>query len=419
MAVKEAQAPGVGPALFFGTWHIVKGRYLLILTKTRLLSLIDKVGMCFLSSVAEGVGRLPHQGLARSSGTAVVLARYVWPWRMVPVSRPAIAVSTVLVVALCVVAAHYMIATGQAPQGAEAIAAPPVSQPGTDAPSKTQQTTQTGPTADVTPEATREIAARFLGCEPAALKLAPRQPEPKTYPWGSIKEVAWTGHCALGDFPAADIEIQVDRVGAYVTSVQWQHQDKAGASAAPTTSITATQAAAAAYKLISRNGGLPLEEKSIKVRGNEAEGAGAFFCQGAGSYPDGRRFMVFVNVLAEGGRPLAYSCVTLPPEPAPKSAVQITRADAERIVADRARTRRELENIRTKVVRLSTATCYGDPGTPVYEVELRADVVSQGRPDMRADYYDIWAVSAITGELLPPPAAARSSATGTTPKPDK
>ncbi|MCE5217457.1 hypothetical protein LLH03_10585, partial [bacterium] len=321
-----------------------------------------------------------------------------------------IVVGAVLVVALCVVAAHYMIVTGRAPQGTEAIAAPPVSQPGTDAPSKTQQTTPTEPTADVTPEATREIAARFLGCEPAALKPAPTQPKPKSYAWGRTEEVAWTGHCALGDFPAADLEIQVDRVGAYVTSVQWQHQDEAGASAAPTTSVTAKQVAAIAYRLFTKNAGLPLEEKDLKVRGNGAESADVYFCQGDGSYPDGRRFMVFVNVWAKGGRPLAYSCVTLPPEPAPTSAVRITKADAERIVATRARTRRELENIRTKVVRLSTATCYGDPGTPVYEVELRADVVSQGRPDMRADYYDIWAVSAITGELLPSPAAARSSA---------
>jgi len=335
------------------------------------------------------------------------------------VRKAPIVVGAVLVVALCVVAAHYMIATGQAPQGTEAIAAPPVSQPGTDAPSKTQQTTQTGPTADVTPEATREIAARFLGCEPAALKLARTQPKPKSYAWGRIAEVAWTGHCALGDFPAADIEIQVDRVGAYVSKVTWEYPDAETGSGAEEKGITADEAASLALQFFTKRAGLPVGNKPPRVRRQGSEANPYLVCDVGGSYPDGRRFLASVDRWARSPRPVRYDCVIFPPDPPATSAVRLTEADAVKAAEAAALAMGNLIPVRSEVVRLTTASNYAARGVPVYEVDLRMEVVTPGRDDRRAECRHAWGVNATTGEVVTTVDLEKLRTTGTTPTPEK
>ncbi|MCE5217456.1 hypothetical protein LLH03_10580 [bacterium] len=333
--------------------------------------------------------------------------------------RLAILLSAVLVVALCVVAAHYMIVTARAPEGTEAIAAPPVSQPGTDAPAGTQQTTQTGPTADVTPEATREIAARLLSCEPAALKLARTQPKPKSYAWGRLEEVAWTGHCALGNFPAADLEIQVDRVGAYVRSIRWEYPAAPTASSADGERITADEAASLALQFFTKRAGLPVGNKPPRVRRQGSEANPYLVCDVSGSYPDGRRFLASMGRWARSPRPVRYDCVIFPPDPPATSAVRLTEADAVKAAEAAVRTMGNLIPVRSEVVRLTTASNYAARGVPVYEVDLRMEVVTPGRDDRRAVCRDLWGVNATTGEVVTTADLEKRRTTGTTPAPEK
>lgn len=346
--------------------------------------------------------------------------------------RPAIVVSAMVVVALCAGATYHWVAahadSDGAPraanhspnadsQGFEQVANP--AKPGDGDPARAEKAPQGGPTADVTPEATREIAARFLGCEPAALKLAPRQPEPKTYPWGSIKEVAWTGHCALGDFPAADIEIQVDRVGAYVNKTKWKYPDAASDSGAEEKGITADEAASLALQFFTKRAGLPVGNKPPRVRRQGSEANPYLVCDVSGSYPDGRRFLASVGRWARSPRPVRYDCVIFPPDPPATSAVRLTEADAVKAAEAAARAMGNLIPVHSEVVRLTTASNYAARGVPVYEVDLRMEVVTTGRDDRRAVCRDVWGVNATTGEVVTTVDLEKLRTTGTAPKPEK
>lgn len=323
-------------------------------------------------------------------------------------SRSATALGAVAIVAICA------ITVGCGPRAEDGSAEGPVDAPAASQPAVGTPMAPGGTQTDaVSEDDTRRIAAEFLGCKPDDLRLAAKQPEPKTYWWGRIEEVAWTGHCAVAGFPAADVEISVDRVGAYVKEVEWH---PGGTGSAPR-SITADQAAALAFTVFRECARLPIERGSIEVL-TPGPVAGAYsFCKVAGSYPDGRRFGAFLDL--QRGMPGGYRCSVTPADPPATSPVRVTEAEAMKAVEAKVLARGDTP-IQTKVLRLGTATAYADRGVPVYQVELTAHIgkAATGRDEaMMPVFADIWAVNATTGEVITKPRGQAQPETNTAPPP--
>jgi hypothetical protein len=290
---------------------------------------------------------------------------------------------------------------GPAPAGQPSTVA---TQPGSTVSSSVTQAGSTGDASRGLPvlsvEDTRPVAASFLQCDPAVLRLAPRQPEPRTHAWGTICEAAWLAPSSGPTARPGGIEVTVDRVSHYVTSALLRRggsTDGAGRSSLP--SPEAARRLAAAF--IRERAGLPVQGPELKVRSLPS----ALSVRAEGTLPDGRRYSATLS-FPDGEGPQYYTGYVLPVGPPPVPV---------RITADQACTlAREYASIVRKwsvtgEARIEETSTYNGafapPGVSVYLVRVTR-IMDPTRPQMTVDE-DVL-VDSVTGKVIEEPLTVKS-----------
>lgn len=238
---------------------------------------------------------------------------------------------------------------------------------------------------------TREVAAQFLGVEPAVLVFE-RSVARAGDNDDSTTDDVWLAPPTAGESP---VHVSVSRERRSVTMASWGNGEPPEGQA----QVSQEEALDVAVGWLARfPADIPADDVSWTL-GHPGQDRPVYLFRWRHVGEDGPGYSISLQVSAVTGHPLMFSALVLPPEPKATTPVRLTPAEAEARARAAAEARPGYTVLAVDVRSLDTDSAFAPHGEPVYPVLLDATVHPPGSTHT-FDADDYWEVHATTGEVF-------------------